>query len=113
MVYRLKKNSAFKNVFDNGNFHADGRLTLYILRNGTRNNYYGVSAGKKIGKSVYRNRVKRQIKAAIRNNARLVKPGHDIVVLARPGIKGEPFDMIEKSFVRLIKKGRVYAGEPA
>jgi len=113
MVYRLKKNSEFKNVFEKGSFYADGRMTLYILQNGKTKNYFGVSAGKKIGGSVARNRVKRLIRITVMNNAHIIKPGHDIVVLARPGIKGEPLCMVERSFARLIKKSRAYAGGTA
>ena len=108
-ILRLKKNREFKRVFEKGGYCADGRLTLYILKNGLNDNYYGVSAGKKIGNSVERNRVKRLIREAIRRNAHLTAPGFDIVVLARPGIKGEPLGSIERSFARLLKRGRAYA----
>jgi len=105
---RLKKNTEFKTVLGKGAYYADKRLVLYVLPNARSGNYFGVSVSKKLGKSVKRNRVKRLIREAVRIQAALLKPGHDIVVLARPGAAGEPFAKIERSLTRLLLRSGLY-----
>ena len=105
---RLKKNTEFKTVLSKGAYCADNRLVLYALPNARGENYFGVSVGKKLGKSVKRNRVKRLIREAVRAQAALLRPGHDIVILARPGAAGEPFVKIERSLTKLLHRSGLY-----
>lgn len=44
----------------------------------------GIVVGKRTGKAVVRNRVKRRIREAARGLYALLSPGYDIVVIARP-----------------------------
>ena len=103
-MLKLKKNYEFQNVYRNGKYFSDRQMVFYIVNNDKRENRYGISAGKKVGGSVERNRVKRLIKEALKRHAYLLKPGSDIVILARAGIKGERFNTVEKSFLRLINR---------
>ena len=80
---------------------------IYLLQNNKGYNRFGITAGKKIGKSVARNRIKRLIREAVRYNADKLKTGYDFVILAREGSKGESFIQIEKSFLHIIKKYRL------
>ena len=44
----------------------------------------GVTASRKVGGAVVRNRVKRRIRAAFRGLRGILPPGSDVVVIARP-----------------------------
>ena len=52
----LKKNSDFQNVYKNGKSYANKYLVMYVLENNTNRKRLGISASKKIGNRVVRNR---------------------------------------------------------
>ena len=51
----------------------------------------GLAVPKSVGSAVIRNRVKRQLRETWRELARQTKPGHDYVLVAKPGL-AEPAD---------------------
>ncbi len=51
----------------------------------------GIAVPKSVGGAVVRNRVKRQVRETWPELAGLAKPGHDYVLVARPGL-AEPAD---------------------
>ena len=108
---KLRKNFEFLNVYRNGAYYADKYIVLYVLKNRKNETYFGITVGKKVGGSVVRSRVTRLIREAVRRNIKTIRPGYDIVVLARAGSGGEKLARIEKSFIQLSKKGRVYLQE--
>lgn len=53
-------------------------------------NRYTVVAGKKVGKAVQRNRVKRLVREAIRHLHPRLTPGHDVVIVVRGTVEELP-----------------------
>jgi ribonuclease P protein component len=89
-VHRLKHRNDFKAVYEQGERHGTSHLVLIALRdltsavppNPTR---FGISIGQKVSKkAVIRNRIKRQIKGAIRALLGEIIPGWRVVVVVRP-----------------------------
>jgi len=109
-LMKLKKNREFANVYRNGAYHADKILVVYVLKNKRDRSYFGFAVGKKVGGSVIRSRVTRLLREAVRTNANAVRPGFDIVVLARAGAGSGRLEQIERSYLRLVKKSRAAAG---
>jgi ribonuclease P protein component len=104
----LRKNGDFKQVYSHGKPVADSLLVLYTKINGTCTNRLGISVSRKVGKAVTRNKVKRVIKENFRLITPKVKPGYDLVFVARPAsglLTGKAaFHEISRSLVRLLKK---------
>jgi ribonuclease P protein component len=48
----------------------------------------GLSVGRRIGKAVVRNKVKRAVRQAFWDLGERLAPGHDYVIVARAGIEG-------------------------
>ena len=64
----------------------------------------GIVVSKKVGKAVNRNKVKRRIKAFLRENAPLYKSGKKIVVIAKPEAGNAEWKEIEKELTVLFSK---------
>jgi ribonuclease P protein component len=81
---RLLTNSQFRVVLFRRKSVRDELLVLYALENGLDYSRLGISIGKSCGKAVVRNRLKRLIREAFRQNKHVITPGFDYVVLMSP-----------------------------
>ena len=91
----LKKDSDFRKVYKHGKSFA----------NKSDYSRVGISVSKKVGKAITRNRVRRLIKEAYRLNIdEKIKPGYDIVFIARVSSKDATFKDIDKSIKNLVKR---------
>ena len=79
----LNKNKNFKYVYNKGSSMVSSLLVTYVLKNKSDMNRIGITASKKIGNAVNRNRARRIIRAAFRNCKFNLKQGYDIVFVAR------------------------------
>jgi len=64
----------------------------------------GIVVSKKVGKAVNRNKVKRRVKAFLRENVHLHKSGKEIVVIAKPEAGNAEWKEIEKELTVLFSK---------
>lgn len=71
----LKKNIDFRNVYNKGVFRSNRLLVLYVLKNETDRNRFGISVSKKVGNSVIRHRLTRLIRESYRLHEEIFKKG--------------------------------------
>ena len=86
---RLSRSGEFDRVYREGSSHANRFLVLYSFPRGEEGDEeirLGVSAGRKVGSAVERNRVKRALREAFWALSERLPAGHDFVLVARPGI---------------------------
>ena len=105
--WRINQGKEYRFIYKNG-LKIIGRYMIVFLRESQLNkNRFGIVTSKKIGNAVIRNRAKRQIREVIRKNWNELQPGYDIVVVSRYNIKEANFALIEKDFLRLMRKARI------
>jgi ribonuclease P protein component len=109
----LKKNYEFVHIYKKGKFYAGKYITLYILKsayvkNVSGINRLGITANKKVGNSVKRNRVKRLIRESYRFYEDFVAAGLDIVFVARSNEILPEYSDISKEMKFLLKKLGVF-----
>jgi len=106
---RLTKNNDFDAVFKNGRSCYSKILSVKSLPNSLEENRFGILVGTKISKkAVIRNKIKRQIRAAIESELFLLKLGNDYVVVTFPLILDKNFEEISEALRFCFKKARLY-----
>jgi len=109
---RLVSNKQFKAVMENGRRLNNGVLMLYMAENDCEYSRLGVSVGKSSGNAVVRNRLKRLMREAFRQNQHLIPVGFDYVLMISPrwpkksNVEKSPkmptFEQVEASFLALV-----------
>lgn len=104
----LRKNFEFLRAYNRGKFFVGKYLILYVVPNRKGNSRIGIAASKKIGKSVRRNRYRRLIKENYRLMEDRVKPGFDMVFVARSKEVLPDFNDVKKEMKFLLKRLDAY-----
>ncbi len=79
----IKDNRDFVALYKKGRYIPSKYSVIYVRPNGRPFNRFGITAGKKIGNAVCRNRAKRLIRLAYRLCEKDLPIGLDIVIVAR------------------------------
>ncbi len=81
---------------------------LVTARNRKGKVQVGFSVSKKIGNSVMRNRAKRRLKACFSPLLLQVKPGYNLIFIARSAALTTPFPSMQRSMVAALQRAGVY-----
>lgn len=98
---RLKKQSDFQKLFQKGKRAFAPSLMLIFFSSSTPR--MGISIGKKHGKSVQRNRIKRLIREAFRSVSSQMQGSHFIVIVPKV-CEDYSFHTFQKHLQWIIKK---------
>jgi ribonuclease P protein component len=102
--YTLKKNSDFRRLYAKGKSAATPYLVLYCRKNRLDHNRAGYTVSTKLGHAVVRNRVRRRLREIVRLNAGAVRPGFDLVLVARSRAVGAEYKKLEQGYLSCCKK---------
>ncbi len=100
----LTQNHLFRRLYAKGKQWAAPSLAIYCQRNRHGGNRLGLTVGKKVGNAVVRNRVRRRIREAYRIHEHRIKPGYDIVVVARVKAAFLPYSKVEANLLATLDK---------
>jgi len=107
----IKKNKDFKKVYKYGKSYADKNLVFFILKNKEKKTRIGITTAKKINKAVVRNKIRRRLKEIVRKNIKNIKSDYELVVMCRVRGMESTYKDLEKSFIKLAKKTKIYLGD--
>ena len=114
MRYTLKKTeklthtSQYQEVYKRGKAYRIEGLVLALLPNGLNLNRLGISVSKKVAKlSIARNRIKRVLREAYRQNKGEINPGFDLVFIGKQDNRKMGFGGAESKLLRLCKKAGI------
>ena len=102
----LKLNHIFRRLYATKGL-ANGYLVFYARPNRLGLNRVGITAGKKLGHAVVRNRVRRRLREVYRLNEDRFAPGWDIVVVARSRCVDADFRKLTAAYLSLAQKAGV------
>jgi ribonuclease P protein component len=80
---RLRHRKDFELAFSHGSRRHTKNFTIILRPNGLQFSRLGVTVGKKVGKAVERNRVKRCLREFFRLHKHKLPAGHDMVIIAK------------------------------
>lgn len=82
-VETLKTNSDFRRAYARGKSYTNPALVMYVRKNRAGSCRIGITASKKIGNAVQRNRARRVIREAFRQIKLPLRGNYDVVFVAR------------------------------
>ncbi|HEX2908317.1 MAG TPA: ribonuclease P protein component [Phototrophicaceae bacterium] len=109
--FRLRNSDDFARMRREGRTCTGGGLLLGVLPNGLEHNRYGFVTSKQVGKAVVRNRVRRLLREAVRQLHPRLKPGVDVVLVARPSLVEKPFSAIQRTVEQLCYQAQILQEE--
>lgn len=105
--FRLTENRDFLKAKKYGRRIGDFLFLINYLKNDFDYSRFGFIATKKLGKAVKRHRPLRLLRESVRLMIDKIKPGWDVVLVARPGIVGKGFSEVESELKRLLRKAKL------
>ena len=102
--FRLTKDYDFRKVKRYSKRVAGPQFSLSWAPNKLPVSRFGFIATKKFGKAAKRHRAVRLLRESVRLGFPKIKPGFDVVIVARSGILGRTFDEVDNEMKRLLAK---------
>lgn len=107
-IYRLTDGGQFQRVRAIGKSQAHPLLVLVAAPNKIEVTRCGFSVGKRMGKAHTRNRIKRMLREAVRVRHAGIKPGYDLVWIARTALTDQTdFWEIDRTVESLLRRARL------
>lgn len=101
----LTSRAQYTLVYRQGKVWANSLLVMKAMPNGLDLSRYGFAVTKRVGKAVQRNHVKRLLREIMRPQS--LKPGWDIVIIARSLAGGADYHELERVITRLLARAQL------
>ncbi len=106
----LRENKDFRTLYYRGTSRVSPALIVFARKNRLGFTRTGITTGKKVGNAVKRSRCRRIIRAGYRALSPRVKPGYDLVFVARAKTAEIKSTELVPMMERLLKELGVIAG---
>lgn len=105
---RLRRTKEFRQALANGRHLSCSLFSLRVLARGDDARAcparVGFVCSRRLGNAVARNRARRRLREALRVRSAHLRPGFDVVVVARPAVTLATFQEIGQSYERLLRR---------
>ena len=103
MRYRpIRRNSEFTRCYARGKIYVHPLVVLYVLKTRSKNTRVGLTATKKVGHAVQRNRARRVMRAAIAEHLEQNIGGYDLVFVARAQTARVKSTQVSRAVAKLL-----------
>ena len=101
---RLRARKRFLEVYERGQRVHGSFFVLFGVRGATSRSRLGITATRKFGHAVARNRIKRVVREIFRGNRSLTVSPLDIVVNVKMSARQQTFDRLEADFASRLRE---------
>ena len=101
---RILKRDVFRRVYEEGRKIQSRYFTAFVLTKQTPRARIGITATRKMGNSVQRNRARRLVREAFRKNKWLVPHGVDIVINVKRDLVEAAYRDFEGEFITFLQR---------
>jgi len=101
---RVRKRKEYSRIYQNGARLYSENFLVLLHPNDKEIRRLGITAGKKIGNAVKRNRAKRLLREFFRLNKDMVPPGRDVVITVRRDVSRLSLQEITRELEELLVK---------
>ena len=118
--HRLKRDADIRRLYRQGERRRHPLLTLYVAPTALAaggpdrmsDSRFAVSASRRVGNAVVRNRCKRLVREAIRAHLASVEPGWDCLFVVRAALTGAPYIRVEAAVCHLFSQAGLLESDP-
>ncbi len=111
-IVPITRNNDFRRAYRRGKSQVSPLLVTYVLKNRLKETRVGITTSKKVGNAVTRSRARRVLREAYRGISAQVRPGYDLVFVARGRTPGAKSTQVQKQMEKQLKAaGLLMEGE--
>jgi ribonuclease P protein component len=104
---RLTQKWEFQRGYQKGKKYWNRCFVMYVVWNSLNQTRLGITATKKLGGSVKRNRIKRLIRESFRLSKHQIRQGYDIIVVGRSEAIDMKCQQAQSSLLQLLRQAHV------
>ena len=106
--YRLVKDKDFAKVAHYGQKAYSSGFNLKWIKNNQPCSRWGIIVSLKVDKkAVVRNKIKRRLRAILRENIGSLVPGLDVIIITKDQIKKLDYSQLKKIFLEILDKNNL------
>ena len=109
--YHVREDRRFREIRQRGRSVANDLLVVSALANDLPYSRFGFAVSSRIGNAVVRNRIKRRLREIIRLRMATIRPGCDIILIARKPIRSAEYHQLETACARLLRRAQLLLDE--
>ena len=101
---RILSRASFREVYEDGRKISSRYFVAFVNPNPGQSSRIGITATKRVGNSVQRNRTRRLLREVFRKNKWRVPPGVDIVINVKSGLVDAGYLELEDDFLAFLER---------
>ncbi len=99
---RVKSNILFNDIIENGTKVSNQFFTIFFQDKEDNKNLYGVTAPKRVGNAVIRNKLRRQTRELIDDTKKLFKKNRNYIIIIKEVCLTSGYEQKKQALINLI-----------